>query len=95
MTSHSSTGNKSGTRTVARLYKRVRPGGLMSRQAKIVVDPKSPPVDCIVIDYSPGGACLELTGLHKPPSRFELLYGTTRKKCRLVWSRGIRIGVAF
>jgi hypothetical protein len=31
----------------------------------------------------------------KLPDRFELLYGTVRKKCRVVWRRGIRIGVVF
>jgi hypothetical protein len=25
------------------------------------------------------------------PDRFELLYGTVRKRCRIVWRRGIRI----
>jgi len=29
------------------------------------------------------------------PERFEVLYGTTRKRCRAVWKRGLRIGVVF
>jgi hypothetical protein len=29
------------------------------------------------------------------PPRFELLHGSVKKKSRLVWRRGIRIGVAF
>jgi hypothetical protein len=29
------------------------------------------------------------------PDRFELLHGKVRKKSRIVWRRGIRIGVAF
>ena len=29
------------------------------------------------------------------PERFELLYGTTKKRCRVIWKRGLRIGVVF
>jgi hypothetical protein len=29
------------------------------------------------------------------PDRIELNHGNVRKKCRIVWRRGIRIGVAF
>ena len=78
-----------------RLYKRVRPSGNMGKSAKIILDPKAPPIDCSVVDYSAGGACLEICGRSALPSRFELLYGPIRKKCLVVWSRGIRFGVTF
>lgn len=78
-----------------RLYKRIRPSGNMSRAAKIILDPKSPVIHCNVVDYSAGGACLEICGCSTLPSRFELLYGTIRKKCRVVWTKGIRFGVTF
>ncbi len=78
-----------------RLYKRVRPSGNMARAAKIILDPKAPVINCNVVDYSAGGACLEICGQGSLPSRFELLYGTIRKKCRVVWTRGIRLGVTF
>jgi hypothetical protein len=29
------------------------------------------------------------------PNRFELLHGATRKRCRVVWKRGQRLGVSF
>jgi len=29
------------------------------------------------------------------PNRLEVLYGTTKKRCRVVWKRGLRFGVAF
>ena len=67
----------------------------MSSGAKIIVAPKSPPIVCTLIDYSVGGACLQLFPMVTLPNCFELLYGTVRKKCRVVWRRGIRIGVAF
>ena len=78
-----------------RLYARLRPQGRISSVAKIVSDPKAPVIDCILIDYSAGGACLQLPKLVNLPQRFEVLYGTTRKHCRVVWKRGMRLGVAF
>lgn len=67
----------------------------MGRAAKIIIDPKAPPISCNIVDYSAGGACIEIYGRSALPGRFELLYGTIRKKCRVVWTKGIRIGVTF
>jgi hypothetical protein len=67
----------------------------MSSVAKILCGPKAPVIDCMLIDYSAGGACLQLHKYADLPQRFEVLYGTTRKRCRLVWKRGLRIGVTF
>jgi hypothetical protein len=67
----------------------------MSAEAKIIVTGKSPMITCKVIDYSKGGACLELFPMVALPERFELLHGNVRKQCRIVWRRGVRIGVAF
>ncbi|MDR3467402.1 MAG: PilZ domain-containing protein [Xanthobacteraceae bacterium] len=78
-----------------RLYKRVAPSGLVSKRAQIVVGPKAPLIDCTVIDYSAGGACLGLGGAVQLPQRFEIIYGGVRKRCRLVWQKGLRLGVAF
>ncbi len=78
-----------------RLFARMRPEGRISKAAKILFGPKAPVLDCILIDYSAGGACLQLQNYADLPQRFEVLYGTTRKRCRLVWKRGLRIGVAF
>jgi hypothetical protein len=78
-----------------RLFARVRPSGQMSAVAKIMVDARAPLIDCRVVDYSPGGACLEVSGQPKLPNRFELLFGGTRKRCRVVWTAGRRLGVAF
>lgn len=78
-----------------RRFLRVRPSGSLSRTAKIIVDPKSPVIDCGIVDYSAGGACLEVSPPRSLPKRFELLYSGTKKKCRVVWVRGPRLGVAF
>lgn len=78
-----------------RRYARVKPSGLVSRQAKIILDAKKPAINCTLIDYSPGGACLDLGGQVALPERFELLHVNTRKRCRIAWKRGSRIGVVF
>jgi hypothetical protein len=78
-----------------RLFARLRPEGRVSRTAKIVLNPKAPIIECILVDYSAGGACLQLQKFIQLPERFEVLYGTTRKRCRVVWKRAMRIGVAF
>jgi hypothetical protein len=78
-----------------RRFTRVRPAGKSSDLAKLIVGPKDPVVDCRVIDYSPGGACLEVWVQVKLPDRFELLFGGTKKRCRVVWRSGRRLGVAF
>ena len=81
--------------TQQRLYKRITPSGLMSRTGQIIVGPKLPAMTCRVVDYSAGGACLDIYGLGAVPDRFEFLSGGVRKKSHIVWRRGIRIGVAF
>jgi hypothetical protein len=78
-----------------RLYARQKPQGRISTAAKIFFEAKAPVLDCILVDYSAGGACLQLQKFAELPSRFEVIYGTTRKRCRVVWKRGLRIGVAF
>jgi hypothetical protein len=78
-----------------RRFARVRPKGMVSDVAKLIVGPKTPVIDCRVVDYSPGGACLEIWGQIRPPERFVLLFGGTKKHCRIVWNAGRRLGVAF
>lgn len=78
-----------------RRFVRIRPTGLMSRTGKIIVDPKAPVVECNVTDVSAGGACLEIYGRGEIPKKFILLYGGTKKTCKLVWVKGRRVGVLF
>jgi hypothetical protein len=79
-----------------RRFARIRPTGRNSDVAKLIVGPKAPVIDCRVVDYSAGGACLEIWGQPPQlPNRFELLFGGTKKRCRVVWTKGRRLGVTF
>jgi hypothetical protein len=78
-----------------RRYARVRPSGRVSSTAKIIIDSKAPAVDCTVIDYSVGGACLQIFAQVAIPDRFELLHGLSKKRCRVVWKNKNRVGVTF
>ena len=60
---------RGGKTAFPRLYKRVRPSGNMARAAKIIVDPKTPVINCNVVDYSAGGACLQLEKFVKLPGK--------------------------
>jgi hypothetical protein len=78
-----------------RLHVRVRPTGRISTAAVIILGPKAPVINCTLVDYSAGGACIELPVLTALPPRFELQYAGTRKRCRVAWRRGLRFGLAF
>jgi hypothetical protein len=78
-----------------RRFARVRPSGLVSTAAKIIVDAKSPAIDCGVVDLSSGGACLDVANPAAVPKRFVLLHGKTKKSCLVVWKNGRRVGVQF
>lgn len=78
-----------------RRFERIKPTGRLSRSGKIIVDARSPAVECVIVDYSAGGACLEVLPRKPLPERFELLYASTRKRCRVVWIKGPRLGVSF
>lgn len=78
-----------------RRYARVRPSGLVSNTATIIVAPNRPAIGCTIIDLSAGGACLDLPDPDRLPSRFVLLHGATRKNCLIKWKKFRRIGVQF
>jgi hypothetical protein len=78
-----------------RRFARIRPTGSMAGTVKVQVGPKAPLIDCKLVDYSAGGACLEVFGQVTLPARFEMFYGGVRKRCRIVWTKGRRVGVSF
>jgi hypothetical protein len=74
---------------------RVAPRGLVPRVGKLLLGPKTTPVECHVVDLSVGGACLEMPRSVDLPKRFEFLHGSTRRFCNLAWTRGFRIGITY
>jgi hypothetical protein len=73
-----------------RRWFRVAPRGLVPRIGKILLGPKTIPIECHIVDLSAGGACLEL-----PRERFEFLHGNTKRFCTLAWARGFRIEISY
>ncbi|KJC35369.1 hypothetical protein UP10_16300 [Bradyrhizobium sp. LTSPM299] len=78
-----------------RRFARVRPAGVVSTSVKLLLEPKTPLLECKLLDYSAGGACIELQRAVQLPERFEMFHGNIRKRCRRVWTRGLRVGVSF
>ncbi|WP_407170496.1 PilZ domain-containing protein [Bradyrhizobium sp. ORS 111] len=78
-----------------RRFARVRPTGRVPNSVKLVLEPKAPLIECRLVDYSAGGACIELPRALPLPERFEMVHGNIRKRCRRVWSKGLRVGVSF
>ena len=78
-----------------RRFSRTRPASQMFKAGKIIVSPRDPAIDCTIIDYAAGGASLEICYPAVLPSRFELQWAGTSKKCRLIWKAGRRAGVTF
>ena len=78
-----------------RRFARVRPSGLVSRTATIIIDSKTPSISCTVVDLSAGGACLQVDDPQRLPKRFALLHGKTKKSCLVMWRTRFRIGVQF
>lgn len=78
-----------------RRWFRSSPRGLVPRTGKLLLGPKTLPIECYVVDLSAGGACLDLPDPDRVPSRFVLLHGATRKNCLIKWKKFRRIGVQF
>ena len=78
-----------------RRWFRSTPRGLVPRNGKLFLGPKTVPIDCHVVDMSAGGACLELSKTYQLPSQFEFLHCSTRRFCTLACTRGFRIGISY
>jgi hypothetical protein len=78
-----------------RRFARVRPVGLVAKTGKLILDSKTPAIECQVIDLSSGGACLWLPKGVQLPRRFEFLHGGVKKSSFLVWQKHLRVGIGF
>jgi hypothetical protein len=67
------------------------------KPAKVIFSPDDGLIDCIVLDLSIGGACLELASPAIIPEQFDLTFDSARtlRACRVAWRSGHKIGVAF
>jgi hypothetical protein len=65
--------------------------------ATIVFGRGSAAVDCVVLDFSTGGACLEIKIPIGIPDEFELTisHSDIIHPCLVVWRKPRRLGIAF
>ena len=78
-----------------RRFVRTRPRGLVANRGALVVNPRAPAVDCVVLDISAGGACVHAEGHAPIPDRVTFVHSGTKKACRVVWRRGRRLGLQY
>jgi hypothetical protein len=78
-----------------RRFVRSRPRGLVATRGAIIIDQRTPAVDCIVLDLSAGGACIDVTGQTPIPERVTFVHSGNKKQCRVVWRRGRRLGLQY
>jgi hypothetical protein len=62
---------------------------------KIIINQPFSMIDCIVVDISEGGACIELLEPAQLPEAFELVFARKRRLCVVVWQNQNRMGVTF
>ena len=56
-----------------RRFARIRRAGNMSGTVKVQAGPNTPLIDCKLVDYSAGGACLELSGQIRLPRAIRIV----------------------
>jgi len=74
---------------------RVKPSGLVAKTGKLFIDPKSPAIECQIVDISSGGASLWLQKPVQLPKHFQFMHGGMKKSCFLVWQKNLRAGIGF
>ena len=74
---------------------RIAPRFRVAKPAKI--DHGGDKINCIIRDISATGAAIEMSDFVRVPAEFILIVPEDRLKlrCRLVWRKGYRMGVAF
>jgi PilZ domain len=66
------------------------------RRAKIVFKGREAVIDCVVLNLSVGGACLEVETPIGIPDTFDLMLDREPvRNCRVAWRKATQIGIQF
>ncbi len=67
------------------------------RIASIIVDDRQPPIPCVILDISQGGARLHVHNHAEIPDRFTLVQSSDNQQfiCAVVWRTDDEMGVKF
>jgi PilZ domain len=78
------------------LEQRLQPRVQVSKAAKIALD-NGTKIECVVVNRSSGGVCIEVDSPTRIPESFALTMGTDdlNRACRVRWRLGKRLGLAF
>jgi PilZ domain len=74
---------------------RFEPKGLVAKSGQLFLSPSGDPIECRIVDFSSGGACLETSTQLDLPHRFEFRHGGVRRFCFLAWKRRYRLGITY
>jgi hypothetical protein len=74
---------------------RLQPRVPVSKAAKIALD-NGTKIECVVVNRSSGGVCIEADSPTRIPESFVLTMGTDiNRVCHVRWRLGKRLGLAF
>ena len=78
------------------LEQRLQPRVPVSKAGKIALD-NGTKIECVVVNRSSGGVCIEADSPTRIPESFVLTMGTDdiNRVCRVRWRLGKRLGLAF
>jgi len=63
--------------------------------AFIVITEKQPKIECVVKNISDTGCALQVATTIGIPQDFDLMIGGVRRRCRVQWKAGTKMGVKF
>jgi hypothetical protein len=69
----------------------------LNKQGFLIPAPDAPWIECVIVDVSEGGACVEVGGL-AVPDLFGLAFtarGEVFRVCSLIWRQGELVGARF
>ena len=80
----------------AMLERRLQPRDQVSTAAKITLD-SGTEIECVIVNRSASGVCVEVDGPATVAGQFLLTIGTEdlNRRCSVIWRLGRRLGLTF
>jgi hypothetical protein len=75
--------------------RRIAPRSRVLKTGNIALSEKAPKLECTIRNLSATGALLQVSSTFGLPTDFDLLIGSERRSCHVVWRTDTRLGVTF